>query len=252
MVGGILWQNHGKKDRNSKTFNEFYTLYESCELIFRDLIPIIEKQTKTANNKLTVCCPCDSERSNIVKWLKDNTDWNIVYFGDKDVNSEEARNIMLEADVIITNPPFSMRVWKPFMTWLINNKKNFFIFGPLLQSSSKLAKLVYKHSYIYTVKNHKSNMWEYDTINNGRQYAATIYYTNYDVPYLDYDYKEPKEPIETYEGIPVYNKTRNIPKDYKGWMYVPCTSITYIKNFEIDSTRRGVPGKFIRYCIRRL
>lgn len=242
-------------EKNSKdpTFNEFYTLYESCELIFRDLLPIIEKQTKVTDNVLTICCPCDSEKSNIVKWLKDNTDWNIIYFGDKDVNSEEARNIMLEADVIITNPPFSMRVWRPFMTWLINNKKNFFIFGPLMPTSSrKSAKLIYEHSYVYTVPSHKSNMWKYATINDGNQYAATIYYTNYNVPYLDYDYKEPKESIELYEGIPVYNRTNNIPKDYKGWMYVPVTAITYIKDFELDDTKKNVTCKYTRYCIRRL
>lgn len=242
-----------EKTSKDPTFNEFYTLYESCELIFRDLLPIINEQTKTKSNKLTVCCPCDSEKSNIVKWLQNNTNWNITYFGDKDVNSEESRNIMLEADVIITNPPFSMRVWKPFMTWLITNKKNFFIFGPLLQSSPfKLDKLIYEHSYIYTVKNHKSNMWEYNTINDGRQYATTIYYTSYNIPYLDYDYKESKQPIELYEGIPVYNKTKNIPKDYKGWMYVPITSISYIKDFELDDTKTRVPGKYVRYCIRRI
>jgi hypothetical protein len=241
-----------EKDRNSKTFNEFYTLYKNCELIFRDLLSIIEKQTKN-NSKLTVCCPCDSEKSNIVKWLQDNTDWNIIYFGDKDVNGEEARNIMLEADVIITNPPFSMRVWRPFMTWLIANKKNFFIFGPILQSNClSLAKLVYEHSYVYTIPSHKAIMWEYETLNDGHQYANTLFYTCYDVPYLDYEYKQPTEHIETYEGIPVYNRTNAIPKDYKGWMYVPCTSIRYIKHFELDDTKLRVPGKFTRYCIRRI
>lgn len=242
-----------EKNNKQPTFNEFYTLYESCELIFKNLLPIINEQTKTKNDTLTVCCPCDSEKSNIVKWLQDNTDWNIIYFGDKDVNSEEARAIMLEADVIITNPPFSMAVWRPFMTWLITNKKNFFVFGPILTSDSRtLAKFVYEHSYIYTVKSHKFNMWEYDTIYDGRKRANTLYYTSYDVPYMDYEYKEPSEPIELYEDIPVFNKTRNIPKDYMDWMYVPCTSITYIKDFELDDTKRGVPGKFCRYCIRRV
>lgn len=241
-------------EKNSKdpTFNEFYTLYESCELIFRDLLPIINEQTKTKSNKLTVCCPCDSEKSNIVKWLQNNTDWNIIYFGDKDVNSEEARAIMLKADVIITNPPFSMDIWIPFMTWLIENKKNFFVFGPILTTSQTITKLVHEHSYTYKVKSHKSHWWEYDTISSGRQCSITLYYTSYDVPYMDYEYKEPSEPVELYEGIPVFNKTRNIPKDYTGWMYVPCTSIEYIKDFEINDTKKGVPGKFNRYCIRRV
>ena len=242
-----------EKISSLKAFNEFYTLYESCELIFRDLLPIINEQTKPKNDTITVCCPCDSEKSNIVKWLQDNTSWNIIYFGDKDVNSEEARSIMIEADIIITNPPFSMNVWKPFMTWLIENKKKFFVFGPIIQSGSlKLAKNIYKHSYLYTVKNHKSIMWEYDTIHDGRQQANTIFYTNYDVPYLDYEYKEPSKPIETYEGIPVFDYTKNIPKDYYDWMYVPCTSPRYIKHFELDDTKRGVPGKYSRYCIRRV
>ena len=242
-----------EKSSKCPTFNEFYTLYENCELIFRDLIPIINEQTKPKNDTLTVCCPCDSEKSNIVKWLQDNTDWKIVYFGDKDVNSEEARAIMLEADIIITNPPFSLNVWKPFMTWLIENSKNFFVFGPILQSGSqKLAKNVFKHSYLYSVKSHKSIAWKYDTLNDGRKYANTIFYTNYDVPYLDYEYKEPNKPIETYEGIPVFDYTKNIPKDYYDWMYVPCTSPRYIKHFELDDTKRGVPGKYNRYCIRRV
>ena len=246
------WEKIGSGSKDP-TFNEFYTLYESCELLFRDLLPIIKEQTKTKNNKLTVCCPCDSEKSNIVKWLQNNTDWNIIYFGDKDVNSEEARTIMLEADIIITNPPFGFKVWRPFITWLIENKKNFFIFGLIIGSNSpKLAKLVFEHSYIYKVKTHKSNWWKYDTINSGLQHALTLYYTSYDVPYLDYDYKEPKEHIELYEGIPVFNKTKNIPKDYKGWMYVPVTSVTYIKYFELDDTKKNVPGKYDRYCIRRI
>ena len=241
----------GSKD---PTFNEFYTLYENCEIIFRDLIPIINEQTKPKNDKLTVCCPCDSEKSNIVKWLQDNTDWNIIYFGDKDVNGEEARAIMLEADVIITNPPFSMKVWRPFMTWLIDNKKHFFVFGPILQElgSRKFGKLLYEHSYLYIVKSHKAITWEYDTINDGRKYANTLFYTSYDVPYLDYEYKEPTKPIETYEGIPVFNKTKHIPKDYMGWMYVPCTCPRYIKHFELDDTKFGVPGKYVRLCIRRV
>ena len=102
------------------------------------------------------------------------------------------------------------------------------------------------------MKSHKYITWEYDTIHNGRKYANTIFYTNYDVPYLDYEYKEPTKPIETYEGIPVFDYTRNIPKDYYGWMYVPCTSPRYIKHFELDDTKRGVPGIYTRYCIRRV
>lgn len=45
--------------------DEFYTLYEECELIFRPIV-------KDLMNK-KIHCPADSEDSNIVKWLKENT-----------------------------------------------------------------------------------------------------------------------------------------------------------------------------------
>lgn len=117
------WQ----KDRDEPLFNEFYTTKEQCEIIFDEIIPIINEQTNKA--KIAVCCPCDGEQSEIPKYLAEHTNWSIDYFGDLDMNSEEARERMLNADVIITNPPFRMREWRPFVEWLITNKKQFFIWG---------------------------------------------------------------------------------------------------------------------------
>lgn len=138
-----------EKDRKDKNFNEFYTLYEECELIFRPLVDMLQN--------LHIHCPCDDEDSNIVKWLKKNTNSYITFSGlpDVDMNSQEAKELMLEADMVITNPPFSMKHWRPFFIWLndvyVNEyHKDYFIFGPLPISSS-VRKIINKVIYIYIV-----------------------------------------------------------------------------------------------------
>lgn len=115
------------KNSSDLTFNEFYTTKEQCNIIFDEMIPIINKQEH--KKYLQVCCPCDSEQSEIPKYLIEHTNWSIDYFGDLDVNSEEARERMRKADVIITNPPFKISEWRPFVEWLIANNKKFFIWG---------------------------------------------------------------------------------------------------------------------------
>lgn len=237
------------KNSNDPLFNEFYTTRDQCEIIFNEMIPIINEQTH--KDKISVCCPCDGEQSEIPKYLFEHTNWSIDYFGDLDVNSKEARERMLNADVIITNPPFKMSEWRPFVEWLITNKKRFFIWGPLIsQSSQKTLKLILDHGMIYRPKGHKANVWLYNCPNNKQKAAKTFFYTSYKVPIYDYKYKHVDE-VQYYNNLPVYDKLHNIPPNYMDWMYVTATSISYLQPFEIDITKRGVPGKYIRFCIKR-
>ena len=239
-----------QKDISNPTFNEFYTTAEQCDIIFSEMIPIMYKQNDC--KPLKVCCPCDGEQSEIVKYFKlFCPDWEIDYFNDLDFNSEEARDRMLKADVIITNPPFRMKEWRPFVEWLIANNKKFFIWGPILHSvNQKLLKYVTEHTYIYLNKEHKHNVWAYNRPDGTQKPAATVFYTSYKVPILEYKYK-PAKKEQSYNNIPVYDRLYNIPLDYMGWMYVPITSIVYLQPFEIDYTKCGVPGKFTRVCLRR-
>lgn len=106
--------------RTASDFNEFYTLYEEADKFLTPYLKFIEGKK--------VYCPCDSENSNIVKWLKDhNIDVNYQY--EKDFNSDEVRAEMLKYDVIITNPPFSAKQFKPFVQWILDNNKDCIIWG---------------------------------------------------------------------------------------------------------------------------
>ena len=227
-----------EKDKNDPTFNEFYTLYEQAELVLGQL--------KEHFMNKRIVCPCDTEESNIVKWLRDNTNSEVIA-SSIDVNSEEARELMLTADMIITNPPFSLKVFTPFLKWLYNSNKDYLIWGPLLICSGRSLGLYPYIKYIYMPT--ERNTYMYDRPDGLKKPASTVFYTSIDVPYLDYDYKPAKEQ-EFFEGIPVFNRTRNIPKDYYDWMWVPVTALQRIKYYEI-SKASGPNGHFIRLLIRR-
>lgn len=57
--------------------------------------------------------------------------------GNGDFKSEECVEILKSADVIITNPPFSL--WRDFLDLVTTNKKDFLIIGPLISLGYKIV-----------------------------------------------------------------------------------------------------------------
>ena len=58
--------------------------------------------------------------------LRKNIDWEYLE-GDGDFRSDEVKRLRDEADVIITNPPFSM--FREFLAWILDAQKQFLIIG---------------------------------------------------------------------------------------------------------------------------
>lgn len=56
----------------------------------------------------------------------DDLEWDYLE-GDGDFRSEEIKALRNEADLIVTNPPFSL--FREFLTWIIEGKKKFLIIG---------------------------------------------------------------------------------------------------------------------------
>ena len=137
--------NTNKNLHNAKRAknDEFYTLYKD-----------IEKEMAHYDFKgLTICCPCnDGENSNFYKYFSDhfedlglkriicvayNRDGGSSYYldngvkkpleGDGDFRSEEVKDLMRQADVVVTNPPFSL--WRVFFDLLQELNKKFCILG---------------------------------------------------------------------------------------------------------------------------
>jgi len=80
--------------------------------------------------------------------------------GDGDFRSEEVKKLRDEADVIITNPPFSL--FREFVAWIMESNKQFLIIGSLTSAT-------YSEIFPY-IKNNK--MWLGNGFNAGNAFFA--------------------------------------------------------------------------------
>lgn len=103
---------------NSKNVNFDYqpTLFESIDPRFE------VKKSKEKGKIFTLT----SDENKDGKINIDDLKWNYLE-GDGDFRSEEIIKLRNEADIIITNPPFSL--FREFIAWLVESKKQFLIIG---------------------------------------------------------------------------------------------------------------------------
>lgn len=161
--------------------------------------------------------------------------------GDGDFRSEECLDLLKEADIVVTNPPFSL--FREYVDVLMTYKKDFIIVG------SKNA-LTYKEIFPLLKEN---KMWLGNGFANGNAYFKVIepalnyakgvydpatglvkfrnctWFTNLDIKKRHEDlilikkYKSEAYPkYDNYEAINV-DKVAEIPYDYEGVMGVPIT-----------------------------
>jgi len=166
------------------------------------------------------------------------TDLNYYYLeGDGDFRSDECTNLLKQADIVVTNPPFSL--FREFVAQLIKYDKKFLIIG-------SLNAITYNDIFNH-IKNNK--MWlgysngsmsfrVPDTYTGacsgvaGQKEAKLgniCWYTNLDISkhseniILCKKYTEEEYPkYDNYDAINV-NKVKDIPEDYYGAMGVPIT-----------------------------
>ena len=170
--------------------------------------------------------------------------------GDGDFRSEECLALLDEADIVVTNPPFSL--FREYVATLMEHKKKFIIIGnpnavtykeffPLLKTnqvwvgakpwSAEMYFGVPKEQEEYLVA-HKKEGSAY-VIKDGQILGrvATIWFTNLDIKkrheelilvkkYAGHEDEYPK--YDNYDAINV-NKVVDIPCDYAGIMGVPIT-----------------------------
>lgn len=167
--------------------------------------------------------------------------------GDGDFRSDECVELLKAADIIVTNPPFSLA--REFIDLLTKHNKDFLII-------SNLNALTYKEVYPYVCKN---EMWlgvnrpkvfntpqgEYQKLGN------IVWLTNleYAQRYTDLNLTETftTDKYFTFDNYPAINidRTSDIPVDYKEIMGVPITFLHYWnpEQFEIiDGWNRGNPN----------
>ena len=231
-----------KKEAN----DEFYTQYE-------DIAKEIEHYKEHLKGKV-IYCNCDIPRfSNFHKYFLDNfkelelkklivtgyvkngngkwsvydgeksTDYDLL--GDGDFRGDECVDMLQKADVIITNPPFSL--FREFIKVVVDNDKDFIVVGnknaitykdvfPLIKDNRTFIGATEPNNFITPLGNTK-------LINGLSRWFTSFNIRENNYLELSKEYSENEYPkYDNYNAINV-NKTKDIPKDYYGVMGVPIT-----------------------------
>lgn len=143
--------------------------------------------------------------------------------GNGDFRSQECLDILDEADIVVTNPPFSL--FREYVAVLMEHEKKFLIIG-------SLNAVKYSECFPFIMNN---QMWlGNNNVHNFMQPDGTVkkfgninWYTNLDFAkrhekiILRKEYNDKEYPkYETYDAIEV-SKVTNIPVNYNGIMGVP-------------------------------
>lgn len=158
--------------------------------------------------------------------------------GDGDFRSKECIELLKQADVVITNPPFSL--FREYVAQLIEYNKKFIIIGNKNAITYKeIFKLIKENKLWLGYRNINKDMWlflpedeeKYEKIVDGKKmkHIMACWYTNVETTkryqrldlYKKYTLDEyPK--YDNYDAINV-DKVDDIPMDYNGVMGVPIT-----------------------------
>ena len=281
-----------KKEAN----DEFYTQYE-------DVAKEIEHYKEHLKGKV-IYCNCDIPYfSNFHKYFLDNfkdlelkklivtgyvkngngkcsiydgetsTDYDLL--GDGDFRGDECVDMLQKADVVITNPPFSL--FREFIKVLVDNGKDFIVVGnmnaitykevfPLIKDNKMWGGIAFNKSMVFTIPNDYYSKSE-NRDNMGRKLGkvpAITWFTNIEhgkrheplkLNTMEHNLKSNtgiiKNPCsyqkyDNYDAIEV-PLTAAIPSDYTGVMGVPISFLGKYnpEQFEIlGVTQRGCHNEF--------
>ncbi|MGV4461460.1 adenine-specific methyltransferase EcoRI family protein [Ornithobacterium rhinotracheale] len=191
----------------------------------------------------------------------------VSFKGDGDFRSGECVELLKQADIVVTNPPFSL--FREYVSQLNDFDKKFLIIGNInaitYKEIFKLIKedkvwlginfgrgisgfIVPKHYELYGTETKideygnriispNNCLWltNLDIDKRHENIELTKYYQGNENEYPSYD---------NYDGINI-DKTKNIPLDYTGFMGVPITFLHKYNpdQFEIIRFRKGDDGK---------
>lgn len=168
--------------------------------------------------------------------------------GDGDFRSQESIELLKQADIVVTNPPFSL--FREYVAQLIEYKKDFLIIGNMNAITYKDIFQLFRENKIWFGASIKSGDREFGVPKdyplkaagfrideNGNKFIrvkGVRWFTNLDYQeryedlilykkYIPDEYPE----YDEYDAINI-SKTKEIPMDYKGKMGVP---ITFLDKF---------------------
>lgn len=149
------------------------------------------------------------------------------FVGNGDFRSAECIELLKEADIVVTNPPFSL--FREYISQLFEYEKKFIIIGNINSISYKECFELIKENKLWLGYNTVRHFSRPD----GTMYetAHSFWYTNLDIAKRHEDiilyknYKGNEENYPKYDNYDAINvaKTVEIPQDFSGVMGVPIT-----------------------------
>jgi len=162
--------------------------------------------------------------------------------GDGDFRSQESIELLKQADIVVTNPPFSL--FREYVAQLIKYEKDFIIIGHQNAITYREIFKLIKEDKLWLGAENGGTKWfqvnnDYDIatesrkkIENGKKYFSmgnVVWFTNLDISkrhedlilYKKYNTEEYPN-YDNYDAINI-DKVAEIPMDYKGKMGVPIT-----------------------------
>lgn len=208
-----------------------------------------------------------------VEWLLKH-DKNVAtpLKGDGDFRSEESIKILKEADIVVTNPPFSL--FREYVAQLVRHKKKFLIIGNvnaitykdifklLKENKLWLGASIHSGDREFRVPDHYPlNAAGCRVDSNGNKYIrvkGVRWYTNIDfkerhedlILYKKYNTEEYPQ-YDNYDAINV-DVTKDIPMDYDSAMGVPITFVDKYNPDQFDIIALGIVGSIDFTCDKKM
>lgn len=175
--------------------------------------------------------------------------------GDGDFRSEEVKKLRDEADIIITNPPFSL--FREFMGWIMESGKKFVVIGNQNAVSYKEIFPLIKNNKCWLGKGFKggaghfiSKYNDYATAGDHKEgmirVSGVVWFTN-----LDHGRRHQPLDLMTMEDNIMFSKHKEIKgKGYVKYANFDAIDIPYSDAIPIDyNGMMGVPKTFLdKYC----
>lgn len=178
--------------------------------------------------------------------------------GNGDFRSDECIAYLKQADIVVTNPPFSL--FREYIAQLEEYANQFIVIGnPNAMTYKEIFPLIKDNKVLVGFSKPK----EFDTSNGQTKKISTRWFTNVDIKKRHhkletvYRWRKRKEKYpdlypkyDNYDAIEV-SKVLQIPLDYTGVMGVPITFLDKFNpdQFEIIKFRKGNDNKDLRYTV---
>ena len=221
--------------------------------LFETESPYYDADKSRTNGKIFVL---DEDINGDGRFNINDLQWSYLK-GDGDFRSEEVKALRDEADIIVTNPPFSL--FREFVAWLMEAGKQFVIIGNLNAVSYKEIFPLIKENKMW-MGNGFQNGNAYFRITNEREYADGVYdagsglvkfrnccwFTN-----IDHGRRHEPLPLMTMEDNILYSKHKEIRgKGYQHYDNFDAIDVPFTDAIPIDyEGMMGVPITFLdKYC----